>query len=223
MSREAMITRALRLSGISVGFGLVSGSVSVITGLRNGSLSVFAVGLGVLADVTGSVVLIRRFHAERDGHGNPHEGEARAARIVAAALGVVALVLAGKSAAALASTTRPGGSAVTLASAAVSLLVLVPLAAAKRRAGREMDSRALMGDASLSGIGAATSMLALIALVLYHVLDWWWADRVAALVVAAVAAAEAWHTFPRWAAARPDAEGVTVVLVRRGTRGQRQA
>jgi divalent metal cation (Fe/Co/Zn/Cd) transporter len=29
---------------------------------------------------------------------------------------------------------------------------------------------------------------------LYDTLGWWWADRIAALIVAAIAAAEAWHT-----------------------------
>jgi divalent metal cation (Fe/Co/Zn/Cd) transporter len=59
-----------------------------------------------------------------------------------------------------------------------------------------MASRALQGDGTLSGIGAATSLLALAALALNGALGWWWADRVAALIVAAVTAAEAWHTAP---------------------------
>jgi divalent metal cation (Fe/Co/Zn/Cd) transporter len=58
-----------------------------------------------------------------------------------------------------------------------------------------MASRALQGDGALSGVGAATSLLALTALVLYHTLGWWWADRAAALIVAAIAAG-AWHTAP---------------------------
>jgi divalent metal cation (Fe/Co/Zn/Cd) transporter len=33
-----------------------------------------------------------------------------------------------------------------------------------------------------------------VALIAYQLLGWWWADRVAALVVAGVAAAEAWRT-----------------------------
>jgi divalent metal cation (Fe/Co/Zn/Cd) transporter len=57
-----------------------------------------------------------------------------------------------------------------------------------------MASRAPHGDGALSGIGAASSLLALTALVLYDALGWWQADRVAALIVAAIAAAEAWHT-----------------------------
>ncbi|HEY2263265.1 MAG TPA: cation transporter [Streptosporangiaceae bacterium] len=197
LPRGELVTRALRLVTVSVVFGALSGTVSVITGLHDGSLGVFAVGLGVLADVTGSAVLIWRFRAERRHSGSPHAQEARAAVIVGIALGVVAVLLAAESASALAEGTRPGSSAVTFASAAVSLAVLTPLAAAKRRAGRRMGSRALTGDGALSGIGAATSLLALAALALYHALGWWWADRAAALAVAAIAAAEAWHTFPR--------------------------
>ena len=60
-----------------------------------------------------------------------------------------------------------------------------------------MASRALQGDGALNGIGAASSLLALTALVLYDALGWWQADRVAALIVAAIAAAEAWYTAPR--------------------------
>ncbi len=66
-----------------------------------------------------------------------------------------------------------------------------------------MASRALQGDATLSAIGAATSLLALAALTLYDTLGWWWADRIAALIVAAVAAGEAWHTAPRHHTADP--------------------
>ena len=89
-----------------------------------------------------------------------------------------------------------GTSGVTLIAAGVSLVVLTPLAYAKRRLGARMASRALQGDGALSGIGAATSLLALTALALYHTLGWWWADRAAALIVAAIAAIEAWRTAP---------------------------
>jgi hypothetical protein len=47
-----------------------------------------------------------------------------------------------------------------------------------------VGSRALQGDGTLSAIEAATSVLALAALMLYHTLGWWWADRAAAPVAA---------------------------------------
>ena len=192
-----MVTSALWLVSISVAFGAMSGTVSVITGLRGHSLSVFAVGLGVLADVTGSAVLIWRFRAERHQPGQSAAQETRAAIIVSAALAVVSAVLVAGSVTALVNGSRPGTSGVTLIAAAVSLTVLTPLAYAKSRLGQQMASHALQGDGALSGIGAATSLLALISLALYHALGWWWADRIAALAVAAIAATEAWHTAPR--------------------------
>lgn len=197
-----MIAQALWLVSISVAFGALSGTVSVITGLRGHSLSVFAVGLGVLADVTGSAVLIWRFRAEWHQPGRSSAQETRAAIIVSVALAVISAVLTVESVTALVSGSRPGTSAITLIAAAVSMAVLSPLAYAKRRLGKQMASRALQGDGALSGIAAATSLLALISLALYHALGWWWPDRIAALAVAVAAAAEAWHTAPRRTSSR---------------------
>jgi len=195
--RPGQVTAALRLVWISVIFGSLSGAVSVSTGLANHSLSVLAVGLGVLADVTGSATLVWRFRAERRQPRRSQAAEARAAIVVAAALAIVSAVITIQAAIALAAGTHPGTSGVTLIAAGVSLVVLTPLAYAKRRLGAQMASRALQGDGALSGIGASTSLLAITALVLYHALGWWWADRAAALIVAAVAAAEACHAAPR--------------------------
>jgi len=116
---------------------------------------------------------------------------------VALALALASVIITIQSAAALAAGTKPGTSPLALVAASVSLVILTPLAFAKRRLGRRMASRALQGDGTLSGFGAATSLLALAALLLSNVLGWWWADRAAALVVAAIVAAEAWRTLPR--------------------------
>ena len=56
-----------------------------------------------------------------------------------------------------------------------------------------------------AGPGNATSLLALAALVLNDILGWWQAGRIAALVVAAIAAAEAWHTAGPWRSGRTGA------------------
>src|SRR5207253_921567 len=147
--------------------------VSVTTGVANHSLSVVAIGLDVLADVTGSAALIWRFRAERRQPGQSRRAETRAAIVVTVALATVGAVITIQAAAALATGPRPGTSGVTLIAAGISGTVLTPLAYAKRRLGTQMASRALQGDGTLSGIGAATSALALTALLL----GWWWADR----------------------------------------------
>ena len=80
-ARARQVTTALWLVSISVAFGIISGAVSVTTGVANHSLSVVAIGLGVLADVTGSAALIWRFRAERHQPGQSRLAETRRERI----------------------------------------------------------------------------------------------------------------------------------------------
>lgn len=195
--RAGQVRRALRLLTFSVAFGLASGTVSVASGLDGHSLAVLAVGLGVLADVTGSATLVWRFRAELSQPDLSDLRERQSAAIVAAALAVVAALLVVQSLLALARAARPDASAATLTAAVVSLVVLTPLAAAKRRLGERMRSPALRGDGTLSGVGAATSFLALAALAASRLLGWWQADPATALIVAAIAADGAWRTAPR--------------------------
>ncbi|MGN6678116.1 MAG: cation transporter, partial [Streptosporangiaceae bacterium] len=147
-------------------------------------------------------VLIWRFRAERDHPDRSTVLGTRASVVVAVALAVVAIVLTIQSVSALVNGSRPGTSALTMLAASASLAIFTPLAWAKRQLGWRMGSQALRGDGALSAIGAATSLIALAALALYDAFGWWWADRLAALVVAAIAAAEAWHTAPRRQASR---------------------
>ncbi len=129
--RMRQVTIALRLVGSSVIFGVLSGAASVAAGLANHSLSVLAVGLGVLADVTGSATLVWRFQTERRQPGQSQAAEVRAAIVVASALAVVSCLIVVEAAVALATGSRPGTSGVTLIAASISLVVLTPLAYAK--------------------------------------------------------------------------------------------
>ena len=132
--RAVQVRQAIRLVTISVFFGLASGAVSVTSGLRDHSLSVLAVGLGVLADVTGSASLIWRFRAELREPALSASRERLSAAVVALALAVVAAVLVAESITALARGSRPASSVVTMAAACVSLVVLAPLASAENSA-----------------------------------------------------------------------------------------
>jgi divalent metal cation (Fe/Co/Zn/Cd) transporter len=194
MNRSVLLHRALRLSWLSVSFGVVSGAVSVGSGLADHSLGVLGEGLAVLADVTGSIVLIWRFRVEQQEPDRAAHVEARAAAVVAAVLGVVSVVLAVESINALIQGSHPGSSVVTIAVAAVSVVALIPLAIAKRRVAYALASKALEGDSTLSAIGAATAVLALVGLGLFHAFGWWWCDRVVGLIVAAAAAGESYKT-----------------------------
>jgi hypothetical protein len=129
---------------------------------------------GVLADVAGSSTLIWRFRAERHDPTRAAEVEARPAVVIVAALALISAVLSVRAIEALAAGTHPGDSAVALASAALTAVVLTPLAYLKRHTGVLLASPALKGDGTLSAIGAATALFALVGLLLDRSLDWWW-------------------------------------------------
>jgi divalent metal cation (Fe/Co/Zn/Cd) transporter len=189
--RGQLLHRALQLSWLSVIFGALSGTVSVGSGLIAGSLGVLASGMSVLADMTSSIVLVWRFRVERSDPERAERVERIATRVVSTLLVLIAVVLAIESIIALLSGSHPGSGTVTVIVSAVSFVVLVPLAGAKRATGTALGSRALRGDGMLSAIGAGTALFALIGLVLFHLFGWWWADRAVALAIAAVAAYQA--------------------------------
>jgi len=189
--RPALVQRAIRLSFFSVAWGFGAGTWSITAGLLAGSLGVLGLGLDVVADVAGSISLVWRFRREQsDLEGSDH-AEALASIVVGAALLLTAMVLTVASVRALVAGTAPDNSLSAMLSAAVSVLVLAPLAAAKRRVGIDLSSSALRGDGTLSGIGAALGVLALGGLLANRFLGWWWADRAAALGAAAIALCEA--------------------------------
>ena len=192
--RARLVDVAIRLVTVSVVWGAVSGGLSVAAGLHGHSLGVLGLGLTVLADLVGSAIVLWRFRAERGHRVSDGRFEVRAALVVAVALGLTSIVLTVEAVHALLIGSRPGSTDLSLAIAAVSLVVLTPLAFAKRRVGAALASRALKGDGTLSAVGASTALLALVSLLLYRELGLWWTDRIAALFIAAVAGTEAFKT-----------------------------
>jgi divalent metal cation (Fe/Co/Zn/Cd) transporter len=86
---------------------------------------------------------------------------------------------------ALANQSHPESTAVGAALTAASVLVLPVLARAKLRLANELGSSALRGDGVLSLAGAVLAAATLISLLVDSAFGWWWADAVAALLIAA--------------------------------------
>ena len=148
--RTRLIVVALWLTWTSIVWGTVSGALSVTVGLLDGSLGVLALGLNVLADVTGSAVLVWRFRAELRHSGLGSNAEARAAVIIAAALGTVSLILAVSAVHALAVGSHPGHSTVGIVVAGLAVVVLSPLAYGKRRVAAQLEQPRTAGRRALT-------------------------------------------------------------------------
>ena len=90
----------------------------------------------------------------------------------------------------LAGQARPEQSIPGLAVTAAALVVMPLLAVAKRRTGRALGNRTLIADSAETAFCAFTSAATLLGVGLNAGLGWWWADPVAALVIAALAVKE---------------------------------
>ena len=85
---------------------------------------------------------------------------------------------------------RPEVSVVGIVLTGVSVVVMPALAVAKRRTGRKLGSSALVAESNETMVCAYLSVAVLVGLSLNALFAWWWADPIAALIVAVIAARE---------------------------------
>ncbi len=136
--------------------------------------------------VSGSV-LIWRLRAEASGSRDEDDierVERRAERLVGISFLLLAAYVAFEAVRSLVGNERPDASPVGIALTALSILVMLWLARAKRQTGEALNSRALTADAQQTYACWYLSVAALAGLGLNAVLGLWWADPVSALAIA---------------------------------------
>lgn len=184
VTRPALIADALRLSYFTLAWNGLIGVTGLIVALVSGSLALAGFALTALLDSSASAVLVWRFLHERN---NPHAAERverQARTVVVVAMIVVGLYVSVAAARALADESHAHESKLGFVVASLSLLVLPWLGRRKLRVAGALLSSALRGDGVLTLAGAALAAITLVALVVASSLGWWWADSVAALVIA---------------------------------------
>ena len=180
------------LSVASVVIGLVAAVAAITFGLGSGSLSLVGFGLDASIDSAASAALVWRFRIERRDRERADRVEHAAERIVGSVLVAAALVLTIGAVRALLTSGQARASTAHVVLLVVSLVLLPPLAVAKRRVAIRLGSAALRNDALLTGAAALLALVALLAAVLAETLGLWWADATGTLVIAAVLAREGW-------------------------------
>ena len=191
-TRQADLRRALALSAISVAWSGIAGSIGIYGAISGGSLALLGFGVDAVIDSAASVALIWRFLVETRQPERAHRVERIAERVVGVALVALALYLAAGSLRSLAAHADPQVLPASLALLIASVLVLPPLAFAKYRVAARLGSGALRADSVLTAVAAVLALITLASLVLSSVFGLWWADAVAALIVAAIVVREGW-------------------------------
>jgi len=161
---------------IAVGAGVVAGSVALI-GFGADSLIEFAAGSVIVWLFTG-------------GRGASQQAERRAQQLIAASYFVLAVYIGAESIRDFVGDHHPATSWVGIGLAAFTAPTMPLLARAKRRIGHKLSSSAAVSESNQNMICAYLSVALLVGLLANALAGWWWADPLAALVIAAVAVKE---------------------------------
>ncbi len=185
--------RALALTWATIAWNVLEAVVALASGAVAGSIALVGFGLNSVVEVASAVVVVWQFA------GVDEEREHRALKLIAGSFFVFAAYVTVQAVWDLLARAEPRESTVGIVLAVLSLLVMPVLAVAKRRAGRRLTSRTVVADSSQTLLCSYLSAVLLVGLAANATLGWWWADPVAALVIAALAVREgreAWRGDP---------------------------
>ena len=173
--------RAFALVYLTLGWNVVESAIALLAGWRAGSIALVGFGLDSVIETIAGLALLWRLR-------QTGEFEEQAESIAVRVVGLTFFGLAGyvgyQSVTSLWGREQPGESVVGIVLAGLSLAVMPLLGRAKRRLAVEMDSRALAAEGMETILCAWLSASLLLGLGLNAWFGWWWADPVAALLMA---------------------------------------
>jgi divalent metal cation (Fe/Co/Zn/Cd) transporter len=203
-TRQAVLRRRIRLLvAATISYNVVEAVVAISAGTVASSTALIGFGLDSVVEVGSAAAVAWQFAAP-----DPHRREKVALRLIAWSFFALAAYVTVESVRALISGTQPDHAPVGIGLAALSLLVMPVLSYAQRRAGREFGSASAVADSKQTLLCTYLSAVLLVGLLANATLGWWWADPLAALVIAAVAVKEGREAWRGDACCAPTIAGV---------------
>jgi divalent metal cation (Fe/Co/Zn/Cd) transporter len=206
--RRAVLQRRIRLVvAATIAYNVVEAVVAISAGRAASSSALIGFGLDSVVEVLSAAAVAWQFSAP-----DPETRERTAMRAIALSFFGLAAFVTVDAARTLLGGAEPDHSPVGLVVAAVSLAVMPALSWFERRTGRELGSASAVADSRQTLLCSYLSAVLLGGLLLNSTLGWWWADPLAALVIAGFAVregVEAWHG---------DACGTPLAEIARGDR-----
>ena len=169
----------------TITYNVVEAVIALAAGTVAGSTALIGFGLDSVIEVASATAVAWQF-AGRD----PEKRERTALKVIAVSFFALAAYVSVESVLSLLQGERAEHSTVGIVLAAVSLLIMPGLSYAQRKAGRELGSASAVADSKQTLLCTYLSAVLLVGLVVSSLFGWWWADPLAALVIAVVAVKE---------------------------------
>ena len=186
--RAALVRRARGLAWLGLGWHVIEAAVAIAAGVVAASPALVGFGADSLIEAAAGLVVLWLMAG---GRSSSSAAERRAQQLIAASFALLAVYIAVEAVRDLAGGHQPDASWVGIGLSIVTLATMPPLAAAKRRVGEQLGSHATTSESRQTMLCAYLSAALLAGLLANAVAGWWWADPLAALAIAAVAAREA--------------------------------
>jgi divalent metal cation (Fe/Co/Zn/Cd) transporter len=197
MSRPAA-ERAERLEIVTIAWNVMEVFVTVGLGVAASSLALVAFGLDSLIEIFASGVVLWQLRGE--GSARTH----RAMLLVAVAFFALAAVLFVGAAYTFAIGHRADDSEWGVAYLGLTAVVMFSLAYRKWRLGEELANHPLEHEARITFLDGCLATGVLLALVATIAFGWWWADPLAAVIVAVACVPEGLDAWRDWRDGVPD-------------------
>jgi len=188
-SREwhAAARKARLLSWLSLAWMGAEGAIAITAGVLAGSIALISFGLDSAIEGFASLVIVWRFTGWRL---LSHAAEERAQKLVAIQFFLLAPYVGFEAVHKLVTGEQPQTSWLGIALVTSSVIGMPFLGVAKRRLADKLGSVATRGEGTQNLLCAYLAAAVLVGLLGNALLDLWWLDPAAALVVAAVAVKE---------------------------------
>lgn len=161
--------------------------IAVGAGLAASSIALIGFGIDSVVEGAAGFVILWRFSGKR---AESERAEQRAQRFIALSYFALAAYVTIESIGTLVGSDHPDVSWIGIGLAAFTAPTMPLLSRAKRRVGHQLGSRATESEGGQNMLCAYLSVALLVGLLLNAMFGWWWADPIAALVIAAVAVNE---------------------------------
>ena len=186
--RDSLARRIRLLVAATIAYNIIEAVVAITAGRLASSTALIGFGLDSVVEVSSAAAVAWQFSAR--SHAAREERQEATLRIIAISFFALATYVSVEAVRSLLGDGEAESSATGIVLAALSLLVMPFLSAAQRRAGRELGSASAVADSKQTLLCTYLSAVLLVGLVLNATLGWFWADPVAALVIAVVALKE---------------------------------
>lgn len=185
-ARAAVLRRRVRLVvAATITYNVIEAVVAIMAGTVASSAALVGFGLDSVVEVASAAAVAWQF-AGRDHRAR----EKVALKVIAFSFFALAAYVSVEAVRALAGAVAADHSSVGITLAAISVVVMPALSWLERRTGRELGSASVVADSKQTLLCSYLSGVLLAGLIANSALGWWWADPLAALVIAAVALRE---------------------------------